>query len=80
MEDLALIVSLMLFVPIIVGLIAISLAIVWRLKGKFKKTAIGFSGLLGLMGGLGMATYPLLGVAPLTMLLAAVLLLFIPKS
>jgi len=79
MEDLALIVSLMLFVPIVVGLVAITLAIVNRFTGKLRMTATVFTGLVGLLAGWGLFTYPLIGAVPLALMVTALLFLYIPK-
>ncbi|MEN9609008.1 MAG: hypothetical protein RLZZ06_939 [Actinomycetota bacterium] len=79
MEDLALLVSLMLFVPIAFGLVALVLAVVYRAKGKLKKTAIGFTAVVGLMAGFGLAAYAPLGVAPLILMATALIIIYIPK-
>ena len=79
MEDLALIVSLMLFVPIAIGIVAVVFAAIFRAKGRFKKTAIGFTALVGLLAGLGLATYFVIGVSPLLLMATALMLIYIPK-
>lgn len=79
MQDLALIVSLMLFIPIVVGLLALAFAIYSRAKGKLRRTAIGFTIALGILAGWGFATYPLIGLVPFILLIPSALFLFVPK-
>jgi len=80
MEDLALIVSLMLFIPIAVGLAAIILSIVQRKNPKLRVFAIVLTGIVATTAILGLIQYPPLGIVPAFETLVAVLFLFIPKS
>ena len=54
MEDLALIVSLMLFIPIAVGIAAIVLSILQRKNPKLRVFAIVLTGILGTTALLGL--------------------------
>jgi hypothetical protein len=80
MEDLALIVSLMLFIPIAVGIAAIVLSILQRKNPKLKVFAIVLTGILGTTAVLGLIQYVPLGIVPAFETLVAALFLFIPKS
>jgi hypothetical protein len=79
MEDLALIVSLMLFVPIAVGILAIVLSVLQRKRPNLRMFAILVTSVVGLTATLGLIQYPLLGVVPAIETLIAVLFLFVPK-
>jgi hypothetical protein len=79
MEDLALIVSLMLFVPIAVGILAIVLSILQRKRPNLRMLAILVTSVVGLTATLGLIQYPLLGAVPALETLISVLFLFIPK-
>ncbi|MFM2025176.1 MAG: hypothetical protein RLZZ56_1189 [Actinomycetota bacterium] len=80
MEDLALIVSLMLFIPIAVGIAAIVLSILQRKNPKLRVFAIVLTGILGTTALLGLIQYVPLGIVPAIETLVAALFLFIPKS
>jgi hypothetical protein len=80
MEDLALIVSLMLFIPIAVGIAAIVLSILQRKNPKLRVFAIVLTGILGTTALLGLIQYVPLGIVPAFETLVAALFLFIPKS
>ncbi|MEY4451685.1 MAG: hypothetical protein RLZZ380_806 [Actinomycetota bacterium] len=80
MEDLALIVSLMLFIPIAVGIAAIVLSILQRKNPKLRVFAIVLTGILGTTAVLGLIQYVPLGIVPAFETLVAALFLFIPKS
>lgn len=80
MEDLALIVSLMLFIPIAVGIAAIVLSILQRKNPKLRVFAIVLTGILGTTAVLGIIQYVPLGIVPAFETLVAALFLFIPKS
>ena len=80
MEDLALIVSLMLFIPIAVGIAAIVLSILQRKNPKLRVFAIVLTGILGTTALLGLIQYVPLGIVPACETLVAALFLFIPKS
>lgn len=80
MEDLALIVSLMLFIPIAVGIAAIVLSILQRKNPKLRVFAIVLTGILGTTALLGLIQYVPLGIVPAFETLVTALFLFIPKS
>jgi hypothetical protein len=80
MEDLALIVSLMLFIPIAVGIAAIVLSILQRKNPKLRVFAIVLTGILATTALLGLIQYVPLGIVPAFETLVAALFLFIPKS
>ena len=79
MEDLALIVSLMLFVPIAVGIAAIVLSILQRKKPQLRMFAILVTAVVGLTAALGLIQYLPLGIVPAIETLIATLFLFVPK-
>jgi hypothetical protein len=79
MEDLALIVSLMLFVPIAVGILAIVLSILQRKRPHLRMFAILVTAVVGLTATLGLIQYVPLGIVPAFETLIAVLFLFVPK-
>ena len=79
MEDLALIVSLMLFVPIAVGILAIVLSILQRKRPHLRMFAILVTAVVGLTATLGLIQYVPLGIVPAIETLIAVLFLFVPK-
>ncbi|CAB4541983.1 MAG: hypothetical protein F2529_02995 [Actinobacteria bacterium] len=80
MESLALIVSLMLFIPIAVGLVAIILSILQRNNPKLRLFAIILTAIVGSTALLGMIQYFILGIVPAFETVVAALFLFIPKS
>ena len=80
MESLALIVSLMLFIPIAVGLVAIILSILQRNNPKLRLFAIILTAIVGSTALLGMIQYFMLGIVPAFETVVAALFLFIPKS
>ena len=80
MESLALIVSLMLFIPIAVGLVAIILSILQRNNPKLRLFAIILTAIVGSTALLGMIQYFILGIVPAIETVVAALFLFIPKS
>jgi hypothetical protein len=79
MESLALIVSLMLFIPIAVGLVAIVLSILQRKNPKLRLFAIILTAIVGSVALLGMIQYLPLGIVPAIEAAVAALFLFIPK-
>ena len=79
MESLALIVSLMLFIPIAVGLVAIVLSILQRKNPKLRLFAIILTAIVGSAALLGMIQYLPLGIVPAIAAAVAALFLFIPK-
>jgi hypothetical protein len=79
MESLALIVSLMLFIPIAVGLVAIVLSILQRKNPKLRLFAIILTAIVGSVALLGMIQYLPLGIVPAIAAAVAALFLFIPK-
>jgi hypothetical protein len=79
MEDLALIVSLMLFVPIAVGILAIVLSVLQRKRPNLRMFAILVTAVVGLTATLGLIQYVPLGIVPAIETLIAVLFLFVPK-
>ncbi len=79
MEDLALIVSLMLFVPIAVGILAIVLSILQRKRPHLRMFAILVTAVVGLTAALGLIQLCTLGIVPSSETLIAVLFLFVPK-
>jgi hypothetical protein len=79
MEDLAIIVSLMLFVPIAVGILAIVLSILQRKRPHLRMFAILVTAVVGLTATLGLIQYVPLGIVPAIETLIAVLFLFVPK-
>ena len=79
MEDLALIVSLMLFVPIAIGILAIVLSILQRKRPHLRMFAILVTAVVGLTATLGLIQYVPLGIVPAFETLIAVLFLFVPK-
>jgi hypothetical protein len=79
MEDLAIIVSLMLFVPIAVGILAIVLSILQRKRPHLRMFAILVTAVVGLTATLGLIQYVPLGIVPAFETLIAVLFLFVPK-
>jgi hypothetical protein len=79
MEDLALIVSLMLFVPIAVGILAIVLSILQRKRPHLRMFAILVTAVVGLTATLGLIQFFTLGIVPAIETLIAVLFLFVPK-
>ncbi len=80
MESLALIVSLMLFIPIAVGLVAIILSILQRNNPKLRLFAIILTAIVGSTALLGMIQYFILGIVPAFETVVAALFLFVPKS
>lgn len=80
MEDLAFIVTLMLFIPIIVGLIAITFSILQRRRPQFRLASILLTATVGVTAVLGLIQYPPLGVFPAIETFIAVIFLFLPKS
>jgi heme A synthase len=80
MQDLALIVSLMLFIPIAVGIAAIVFSIVQRKNPKLRTFALVLTGIVGTTAVLGLIQYVPLGIVPAFETLIAVLFLFVPKS
>jgi hypothetical protein len=79
MESLALLVSLMLFIPIAVGIAAIVLSIVQRKNPKLRLFAIILTAIVGSTALLGMIQYVPLGIVPAFETVVAALFLFIPK-
>jgi hypothetical protein len=79
MESLALIVSLMLFIPIAVGIAAIVLSIIQRKNPKLRLFAIIITAIVGSTALLGMIQYVPLGIVPFFETLVAALFLFLPK-
>jgi len=79
MEDLALIVSLMLFVPIAVGILAIVLSVLQRKRPNLRMFAILVTAVVGSTALLGMIQYVPLGIVPAFETVVAALFLFIPK-
>jgi hypothetical protein len=77
MEDLALIVSLMLFVPIVVGILAVVLSALQRNRPNLRMFAILVTAVVGLTAALGLIQYPALGIVPLGLTIASCALLFI---
>ncbi len=80
MESLALIVSLMLFIPIADGLVAIILSILQRNNPKLRLFAIILTAIVGSTALLGMIQYFILGIVPAFETVVAALFLFVPKS
>lgn len=80
MEDLALIVSLMLFIPIFVGIAAIVFSILQRKNPKLRTFSIVLTAIVGFTALLGLIQYVPLGIVPAFETLIAALFLFIPKS
>jgi hypothetical protein len=80
MQDLALIVSLMLFIPIAVGIAAIVFSIVQRKTPKLRVFALVLTGIVGTTAVLGLIQYVPLGIVPAFETLISVLFLFVPKS
>ena len=80
MESLALIVSLLLFIPIAVGLVAIILSILQRNNPKLRLFAIILTAIVGSTALLGMIQYFILGIVPAFETVVAALFLFVPKS
>lgn len=79
MEDLALIVSLMLFVPIFVGIAAIVVSVLQRKRPKLRSFGIILTAILGITALLGLIQYIPLGIVPALETVVACLFLFIPK-
>jgi hypothetical protein len=79
MESLALLVSLMLFIPIAVGIAAIVLSIVQRKNPKLRLFAIILTAIVGSTALLGMIQYVPLGIVPAFETVVAALFLFFPK-
>ncbi len=80
MESLALLVSLILFIPIAVGLVAIVLSILQRKYPRLRLFAIILTAIVGSAALLGMIDYFMLGIVPAFETVVAALFLFIPKS
>jgi hypothetical protein len=80
MESLAVLVSLILFIPIAVGLVAIVLSILQRKNPKLRLFAIILTAIVGSAALLGMIQYFMLGIVPAFETVVAALFLFIPKS
>ncbi len=80
MESLALLVSLILFIPIAVGLVAIVLSILQRKNPRLRLFAIILTAIVGSAALLGMIQYFMLGIVPAFETVVAALFLFIPKS
>lgn len=79
MQDLAIVVSLMLFVPMAVGIAAIVLSVLQRNRPQLRVSAILVTALVGLTGVLGLIQYLPLGIVPAIEALIAALFLFVPK-
>ena len=79
MESLALIVSLMLFIPIAVGILAIVLSILQRKRPHLRMFAILVTAVVGLTATLGLIQYVPLGIFPAIETVIAALFLFVPK-
>lgn len=79
MEDLALIVSLMLFVPIAVGILAIVLSVLQRKRPNLRMFAILVTAVVGLTATLGLIQYLPLGIVPAIETVIAVLFLVARK-
>lgn len=79
MEDLALIVSLMLFIPIVVGIAAIVLAILQRKNQKLRTFSIVLTGIVGVTAVLGLVQYVPLGIVPALETFVASLILLLSK-
>jgi hypothetical protein len=77
MEDLAIIVSLMLFVPIAVGILAIVLSILQRKRPQLRMFAILVTAVVGTTALLGLIQYVPLGIAPAIETAIASMYLFI---
>jgi hypothetical protein len=77
MEDLALIVSLMLFIPIVLGLATITFSIVQRSKPKLRVFAIVLASILGAVTLLALIQYPPLGAVPLFEVVISAVFLFV---
>lgn len=79
MLDLAIVVSIMLFVPIFVGIGAIVLSILQRKRPHLRMFAILVTSVVGLTAVLGLIQYVPLGIVPAIEALIASLFLFVPK-
>lgn len=79
MEDLAIIVSLMLFVPIAVGILAIVLSVLQRKRPHLRMFAILVTAVVGTTALLGLIQYLPLGIFPAIETVIAALFLFVPK-
>lgn len=77
MEDLALIVSLMLFIPIVLGLATITFSIVQRRKPKLRVFAMVLASILGAVTLLALIQYPPLGAVPLFEVAISAVFLFV---
>jgi len=80
MEDLALIVSLMLFVPIAVGILAIVLSVLQRKRPNLRMFAILVTAVVGLTATLGLIQFLPLGIVPAIETVIAVLFLVARKQ
>jgi hypothetical protein len=79
MEDLALIASLMVFVPMLIGALAVGFGIYFRVTGKLKLVATTFTALAGGATGFLLFTYAPIAWIPAIPFIAAFLLIYIPK-
>ena len=79
MEDLALIVSLMVFVPMLIGALAVGFSIYFRVKGKLKPVAVTLTALTGGATGFLLFTYAPIAYIPAIPFIAAFLLIYLPK-
>ena len=79
MEDLALIATLMVFVPMIIGALAVGFGIYYRVTGKLKMLGTTFTALAGGATGFLLFTYAPIAYIPAIPFIAALLLMYIPK-
>lgn len=78
MEDLALIVSLMLLGELLLCLIVVTFALIYRFTGKFRKTALTLVAVLAVVGGWLFGTSWQLGLPAVVSLVVSILFIYIP--
>lgn len=79
MEDLALIASLMVFMPMLIGALAVGFGIYFRVTGRLKMVATTFTALAGGATGFLLFTYAPISWIPAIPFIAAFLLVYAPK-
>ena len=80
MEDLALIASLMVLIPVVIGIAAVGFAIYYRFSGKMKFLATTFTALSGAATGFLMFTYAPIAIIGAVPLVAGFLMIYLPRN
>ena len=78
MQDLAIIVTLILAAEVLASLAVVFFAAAYRFRGKFRRTAMGLTGLLAVLAGWLMGQEWRLGLPATVAVLVSILFMYLP--